>query len=663
MLWPWLMSTVFLLTPPLPPGASESPFGICNPWPEVGPQGMGASWCRGGGGSTALGDWPRTQPLPGVFCWEAADRELQMYEREGLVPCPILSYTPAWASRAPGIPEADKRPPLRLWDYFHFCQETAARYAGRVHFWEIWNEPNIGFFQGTTADYTDLLKTGALGVGAGNSQAFIIFGGMAGVDQPFLELCYQHGVADYFDIMAAHPYQWGRVLDDGWLFHKLDTLRAVMQAWKDASKPIWINEIGWSQSESRLTEQDQARLLVQSYVSAIARRDLGVERVFWYCVKDWGKPDYGVYADDGRKKLAWHAYQTMARSLQGRKCIGQLPVDPAVRAYVFAGQNAEAVIVLWSADLQVRSVSLPLKSAPARVWDMCGAPLPSPPAAQGEIRLPVPPEPIYVQASRPDGREMTEIKPLQIMLPAPQRRPRGWLNIYPQPGCEQPWLWRGRAVTLQGRLFNASPQRVQGEIRLAIVDNKPQRCGTPAKTSVAVGPWADAQFRLSVFCPPEAPEEVTLLATAHLDKLRLPPLQVRALVGAGPTINFFANSFLEHQLYLQPEAQSGCAESVRFGTRWIYRLPVPFLGHARVQMDVGAHKAGPWSVAWSADGRQWQKLMAGRSERQWQAATIEHVPAEYLYLKCEGEDQQVRAVRVTFIPVSPGNERVHKRRE
>ncbi|MCX7598965.1 MAG: hypothetical protein N2512_08890, partial [Armatimonadetes bacterium] len=124
------------------------------------------------------------------------------------------------------------------------------------------------------------------------------------------------------------------------------------------------------------------------------------------------------------------------------------------------------------------------------------------------------------------------------------------------------------------------------------------------------------------------------------------------LVGDGPTVNFLANSHLERNLYLQPESQSGCSESVRFGTKWVYRLAVPYACRAVVKMNVGAHQAGPWSVAWSQDAKEWQPLMSGRSDREWQSATVEDLKAGSLYLKCEGEDQQVGAVRVTFIPIS-----------
>ncbi|MCX7598583.1 MAG: hypothetical protein N2512_06900, partial [Armatimonadetes bacterium] len=535
---------------------------------------MGAVWCRCGGGATSLGDWPSIQPLAGVFRWDAADGELDVYDKERLVPCPILSYTPEWASRAPGVRDAHTRPPLSLRDYFRFCRETAKRYAGRVWYWEIWNEPNIGFFEGTIADYSDLLKAGALGVLAGNPEAYVIFGGMAGVDQPFLDLCYQHGVADYFDIMAAHPYQWGTTFNDGWFFDKLETLRATMDAWADLPKPIWLNEVGWSTGDPGITEEIQARLLVQCFVSAIARRDLGIERVFWYCVKDWGGPGHGVYGDDGRKKPAWYAYRTMVHSLSGRTCLGPVKVPDPARAYAFGNDGATAVVVIWSADLESHEILLPLGAEPVRMWDMMGNRLEPGRYTEGQLALLARPEPTYLEVPKQSLRQVEPMKPLSIALPDPKRRPRGWLSLFPQPGCEMPWLWRGNTVSLSGRLVNTSDETGRGQVVAILATDKGQELAR-AQTAVAAEPLTDVRFAINVTCPANAPDEATLTVKAELATLKLPPLRLHVLVGDGPTVNFLANSHLERNLYLQPESQSGCSESVRFGTKWVYRLAVP----------------------------------------------------------------------------------------
>ena len=55
--------------------ASDSPFGVCCPWP--GMQEAGIKWCRVGAGATPFVNWPEIEKSPGTWDWTAADNELK----------------------------------------------------------------------------------------------------------------------------------------------------------------------------------------------------------------------------------------------------------------------------------------------------------------------------------------------------------------------------------------------------------------------------------------------------------------------------------------------------------------------------------------------------------------------------------------------------------
>ncbi len=638
--------------PALPAEVLASPFGVVNPWPEVGSGGMGAVWCRCGGGATALGDWRGMMPLAGCIRWDAAEREWQWaYVKEKLVPCPILSYTPSWASRAPGTNDPRRFPPADLWDYYEFCRAVAAHFAGRVWFWEVWNEPNITFFRGTIAEYADMLKTAAVAIRNANPRAYVIFGGTAGVDIPFFDRCYQYGAREYFDVAAAHPYQWGKVFDDRWFFEKLSSLRAEMRKWGDTAKPIWLNEFGWSTASKNITEADQARLLVQCFVSAIARRDLGIQRAFWFCVKNWGGPGYGLYAPDGRKKPAWFAYRTMVSQLRGLTCWGSLDVGPEVRAWAFTDHaQRRCVVVFWSTGLEPTTVTLHMVAGPTGLFDLMGESKAVPPVRSGRLTLGATPAPQYLHCPPEALRSVVQpITALPVALPNPSRRRPIWLSLYPQRGCSLPWLRRGGKVLLRGRLFNASEVPVSTAVRV-VLRTPDGRELSRARKRLAVEAASDLRFSVRVPCPDNAPARGRLEVAA--DGLGLQPLRIDCFIGDGPVVNFLANSHLERALYLQPGAKSGTAESVRFGTSWVYKIPVPAPGSAKVTMDVGAHRGQQWSVAWSEDGETWRPLMSGHSTRAWHTGEISQLRGRWLYLRCQGNDQQVGQVVVRFRPAA-----------
>ena len=105
-----------------------------------------------------------------------------------------------------------------------FVYQTAKRYRGKVHAWEIWNEPDFtpnastdwfGFWDGTIEDYARLLKVGYLAVKAADPDAIVVMAGLAYWFQPdfFPRLLAAlkkdptgaaHGY--YFDVTAWHLY-------------------------------------------------------------------------------------------------------------------------------------------------------------------------------------------------------------------------------------------------------------------------------------------------------------------------------------------------------------------------------------------------------------------------------------------------------------------------
>ena len=622
--------------------SDSSPFGIVCPWPRV--EETGARWVRCGAGATPLVDWGQVEPQRGQFTWEAADRELREWDLPwGLTPLPILGYTAPWASSAPdGNVNA---PPRDLRAYHRFVQESVRRYRGEIEYWEVWNEPNIGFFRGQTHEYVDLLKAAAVAARAANPEAKVLFGGQAGVDLPFTQRCYELGAGDYFDVMAVHPYQWGKVFNDGWFTDKLQGMRALMDQWGDTEKPIWLTEIGWSTAEG-VDEQDQARLLVQSFVTALTLGHLGVEKVFWFCVKDWGGPGYGVLADNGEPKPAFHAYRVMTRELAGRPYLGALGSDQG-RAYLFGERNGDGQwrLVLWAAGLEDQDVSLRLKCREVRAVSLLGEERVVPAGVRLVFRATPAPRVIRLAAGDVVVSRPAEQRHFQVRVGP---RPGVWVSVQPAPGSSRAWLVPGQPGSIEclvrnftqadqtvclewvvsgaaGRKWVDVPAMQSRAAELPVTLPRSALLGTPSVAVVARG-RAGGVFGQST--------ETTVRPTIR--------------VAAGPTTEFLANSHLE-SLYLQPDAQSGCSESCRFGRSWTYRFGVPFACAAKLSAFVGAHLAGPWTVQWSQDGQQFATLLEGRSDRSWHDASLPGLQPGELYLRFEGTDEQLGELVVTWV--------------
>ncbi|NPV46159.1 MAG: hypothetical protein HPY69_04320 [Armatimonadetes bacterium] len=627
-----------------------SPFGIVCPWPTVGE--TGARWVRCGAGATQLVDWGRVEPEPGQFVWEAADSELADWDRpEGLTPLPILGYTAPWASSDRG--GARSYPPRDLRHYARFVRESVTRYRQDIRYWEVWNEPNIGFFHGTITQYVDMLKAAAIVARRANPGCHIVFGGTAGVDCRFLERCYELGAAPYFDVMAVHPYQWGRTFDDRWHMQKVQAVRSLMAQQETVAKPIWFTEIGWSTNEG-VTPEDQARLLVQAFVSSLALRDLGVAKVFWFCVKDWGGPGHGLFADDGSRKPAFKAYQSMTRELEGLVPHSRLVADQA-RGYLFADPRHQRapVLVYWSPGLETASLRLPPLGDVTQV-DLYGTEEPLSLATEADELL-ARPEPHYLRLRPGAVGQLQDTGAVEALAnptagywqaPRTPPPPPCWASVQIPAGTERLWLTAGGKREVRVNLWNLDDRPRQARLTLSLL-------GASRTVARTLPPWAMQPVTVALPVAADAPLGLKRLAVAlELSNGHVRPEHLvyttPVRLAAGPTVEFLANSHLERSVYLQPGARSGESESCRFGSEWTYRFEAPYACDGQLGVYLGAHRAGPFALAWSQDGKHWQTVLEGRGNRAWRETTLSGVQAGPVYLRVSGTDVQLEELVLTW---------------
>jgi hypothetical protein len=86
----------------------------------------------------------------------------------------------------------------------NWVRALASRYKDRVHYWEIWNEPNEHGMP--PAVYVELAKRGSTAIRGVDPGAKIVVGSLALVDTDYLKSLFDLGIAPYGDIVAYHPY-------------------------------------------------------------------------------------------------------------------------------------------------------------------------------------------------------------------------------------------------------------------------------------------------------------------------------------------------------------------------------------------------------------------------------------------------------------------------
>lgn len=228
-----------------------------------------------------------------VDAWVKYDNIVDLAGQYGLQIIARLDNPPAWSRAVGNGPDNldTHGPPDRLADYGDFVAAVVGRYAGRITYFQLWNEPNIfpewGNRPPDPEAFTELACLAYRRAKEANPAAVILAAALAPTvdfsdrnmnDLIFLERAYRAGYGACFDIFSAQGYGfWSGPADQrlrptviNYPHHLL--LRDILVRHGDADKAIWISEVGWNTPPAdmgaffgRTTEEQRAHYAVQLY--------------------------------------------------------------------------------------------------------------------------------------------------------------------------------------------------------------------------------------------------------------------------------------------------------------------------------------------------------------------------------------------------------------
>ncbi|MGD2206425.1 MAG: cellulase family glycosylhydrolase, partial [Anaerolineae bacterium] len=278
------------------------------------------------------------------FDWSRADRVVNQAQKYGLRIIARVDSQPQWAGG--GYPK--NGPPSNLQHFADFVKKMAKRYKGRIHAYQIWNEPNLAREWGgkapNPAAYTRMLQKAYQAIKSVDPDAWVITAGLAPTtrwdqvampDTEFVKGMYNAGARGYFDALGAHGAGYkappekdpGQVANDPnfynngdpncpgprcriYCFRHVEDLRKIMVNRGDGGKQIVVLEFGWT-SDPRagspyhwhaVSEQQKADYLVRAYQYAKAHWSpwIGLMSLIYMPKSDWTKNDeqywWGVIA-------------------------------------------------------------------------------------------------------------------------------------------------------------------------------------------------------------------------------------------------------------------------------------------------------------------------------------------------------------------------------
>jgi polysaccharide biosynthesis protein PslG len=231
-----------------------------------------------------------TDPKFGDSTWSKFDDIVARTNALGINIMLRLDTSPRWA--LPPDASDGLGPPVRYEDYWDFVQQAAERYRGRVHAYQVWNEPNLTIEWGgqppDPAGYARLLSGATARIRQADPNARVVIAALAPTltensealnELIYLQRLYDAGAAAAFDVMAVQAYGLRGGPDDPRIeladvtFSRPSLVRGVMVRNGDAAKPVWATEMGWNVNPPDLAEQRfgrvtpslQARYLVRAF--------------------------------------------------------------------------------------------------------------------------------------------------------------------------------------------------------------------------------------------------------------------------------------------------------------------------------------------------------------------------------------------------------------
>jgi len=319
-------------------------------------------------------EWGGLEPEKGKFNWAFNDSVVNIARKNGISVYAIVAYWPSWTR------EYTKE---GIDDYIVFLKELVRHYKNDIHQWEIWNEPNIFFWQGPEEMYAELLMKSYVAIKDVDSTAQVLGISTSGIDFDFIQKMQQ--LQAPFDILTIHPYRSKLVESEFISELQRASGMAVLPGGKQ--RPVWITEMGWTTytpHNSWVQEgflptrlREQAELIVRTYLSCIIS---GIDpKVFWYDLRNDGtdphnfEDNIGIMYRDFSPKPAYIAYSTMTSTLKGMRFIKCITIAEGVYSGLFEDERdtKSKVIAVWS-PTQDKSAEIEVTSGKATLINTIG---------------------------------------------------------------------------------------------------------------------------------------------------------------------------------------------------------------------------------------------------------------------------------------------------
>jgi len=322
--------------------------------------------------------WGSIEYEKGKFDFSGYDSYVDTAKKNGKKIIAVLAYDTPWL-----FPEGKRKKYIsseNMPHFLHYVEETVRRYQGRVDVWNIWNEPNFMFWDGSNKEFYELTRLSAERIRQTDPDAYILGGAFWRAPEGFIKNMYKAGAMENIDALAFHPY----AVSPAGSMKIYDKFVKVLSE-INYTGPVWITEVGYPTGgwfPTVVSLEELPSHVVKTISGAAAR---GAKVLLWYQLFDAYNegevPDprdsenyFGFLYPNYLRKDGFYAYELCARFLPGSRYTPEFPerenIPSNIVSFCFVGGiSKNNTLILWNDRSKVQKIKL-LLSAPALVYDI-----------------------------------------------------------------------------------------------------------------------------------------------------------------------------------------------------------------------------------------------------------------------------------------------------
>ncbi|HEY7296362.1 MAG TPA: hypothetical protein VH684_00380 [Xanthobacteraceae bacterium] len=325
---------------------------LLSPWPPIS------------FGSLRLWDlgvaWADINKSEGVYNFKGLDSYINLVSAHGGVDLVYtFGHVPSWASSRSCLPPSN----LQYWT--DFVRAIVTHAAGKIKYWEVWNEPESPQFWCSDMSTLITLQSQAYGIIKSlDRTAMVLMPSTSGSSGPsYMTSLLAAGSGRYGDIMSFHGYvnQSGESIAP-----YVGAYKSVLSRYGQGSKPMWDTEAGFPIT---LDTDHQVAYVAQYH---LLQWPLGVARFYWY---GYDSGDVGgLQSSANRLSSAGVAYREVGKWMSGavmKAPCAQVNSSGVVWTCSLVRANGYSALAVWASGTAPQSYSAPSPYTQQR--DLTGA--------------------------------------------------------------------------------------------------------------------------------------------------------------------------------------------------------------------------------------------------------------------------------------------------